>query len=67
MTIHFHAPLSERLSLAEGGRPAVLEQATEPGDSVRAVLVRLAGHHAGCYGSVLEPAMDALLPAYAGG
>ncbi len=62
VSIRIHAPMSERLGLAQGGRRAILEQAIEPGESVRGVFLRLAEQHPAFYGVVLEPETAALLP-----
>ncbi len=62
VSVRIHAPLSERLGLAQGGRRVLLEQAIEPGESVRDVFSRLAEQYPAFRGNVLEPETGRLLP-----
>jgi molybdopterin converting factor small subunit len=62
VTIRIYAPLSQRLGLAQGGRRAILEQAVEPGESVRDVFSRLAEQHPAFRVNALDPETDRLVP-----
>jgi len=55
VSIRIHAPLSERLGLAKGWGRVMLEQAIEPGESVREVFSRLVEQYPAFRGNVLEP------------
>lgn len=59
--IRLHAPLSERLGLATGGRRALLEETFEPGACVRDVLTRLAERYPAFRAIALDPQTDRLV------
>jgi hypothetical protein len=62
VTIRIHAPLSEKLGLARGGRRAILDQSFEPGARVRDVFSRLAEQYPPFRTIALEPGTDRLVP-----
>jgi molybdopterin converting factor small subunit len=63
VSVCIRPPLSERLGTAQGGRRAIiLEQAIEPGESVRDVFSRLAEQYPAFRVNALEPETDRLVP-----
>lgn len=62
VTVRILPPLSMRLGLADGPRPATLDEELEPGDTALRLLRRLAKRCPGIAGTVLDAGLTSILP-----